>query len=309
MRWQVKCLIDNCKGLVPFQHTLRKFKRRLVPYQPSLSRGAYAIDEGMIQVEWIHEVLGTLEGKIILEIGTGWELLLPMLFSLCRAQRVYLTDQTALLDRFTLAGGLESFRSNRDKILGRLNLRADEFDGKFANGIESEEEFLRNNGFIYLAPCDCRRLPLEDSSLDVITSRSVFEHIPRGVIADILRESYRLLKPGGLVCHFVDNSDHWEHGDKSISGVNFLRFSDRTFRFTYLNSLNYQNRLRHSEYVQMLRDRGFEILRAERIMDAGGVEALKTLPLAPRFRSFPVEDLAAKDSYLLARKPLKVVNG
>jgi hypothetical protein len=53
----------------------------------------------------------------------------------------------------------------------------------------------------------------------------------------------------------------------------------------------------------MLRRHGFEILRAERIVDSGAVEALKTLPLAPRFRGFPVEDLAARDSYLLARKP------
>jgi SAM-dependent methyltransferase len=184
-----------------------------------------------------------------------------------------------------------------------LKVQPEEFDAKFARGIESEEEFLGNNGFVYLAPCDCRGLPLESSTLDAITSRSVFEHIPPPVIKDILKESYRLLTPGGLVCHFVDNSDHWEHGDKRISRVNFLRFSDRTFRFTYLNSLNYQNRLRHSEYVEMLQECGFEILREERIVDAGGMEALKTLPLAPRFRSFGAEDLATKDSYLLARKP------
>jgi SAM-dependent methyltransferase len=303
MRWQIKCFIDNCKGMVPFQDKFRKFKRRLVPYRPSLSRGAYAIDEGIVQVQWLRDALGTLVGKTILEIGSGWELLLPMLFSLCRAERVYLTDLTALLDRFTLVGGLESFRANRQRILDALHIPPEDFDRKFGGGIESQEEFLKSNGLVYLAPCDCRHLYLEDSTLDVITSRSVFEHIPAPVIEDILKESYRLLKPGGLICHFVDNSDHWEHGDKSISTVNFLRFSDRAFRLTYLNSLNYHNRLRHSEYVEMLRRHGFEILRAERIVDSGAVEALKTLPLAPRFRGFPVEDLATRDSYLLARKP------
>ena len=303
MRWQMKALLDNCKGLVPFQNTLRRLKRRVVPYRPSYSRGAYAIDEGLIQVQWLRETLGPLDGKKILEIGSGWELLLPMLFSLCGAERVYLTDLTALLDKYTLAGGLDSFRRNRQRILDTLYLDAAEFDRRFGAEIESQKQFLAKNGLVYLAPCDCRRLSLEDATLDVITSRSVFEHIPPAVIEDILKECYRLLVPGGLVCHFVDNSDHWEHSDKTISRVNFLQFSDRAFRFTYLNALNYQNRLRHSEYVEMLKRCGFEILRAERKVDSAALEALKTLPLALRFQRFPKEDLAAMDSYLLARKP------
>jgi SAM-dependent methyltransferase len=303
MRWQMKCLVDNCKGLVPFQDTVRRLKRRVIPYQPIFSRGEYAIEEGLIQVQWLQEALGTLEGKRILEVGSGWELLVPMLFSLCRAERVYLTDLTALIDRYTLAGGLESFRRNRERILRTLAIASKEFDGKFGDSIVSQKEFLESHGLVYLAPCDCRQLSLADSSLDAITSRSVFEHIPRPVIAAIFKESYRLLAPGGMVCHFIDNSDHWAHGDRSISRVNFLKFSDRAFRLTYLNSLNYQNRLRHSEYIGLLKTAGFEIVRAQGTADPAALAALKTLPLAPQFRQFTPEDLSTMDSYLLARKP------
>ncbi|HEX3743451.1 MAG TPA: class I SAM-dependent methyltransferase [Bryobacteraceae bacterium] len=303
MRWQIKCVVDNGKGLIPFQHALRRWKRRVVPYRPSLSRGEFAIEEGIRQVEWMRESLGTLAGKRILEIGSGWEVLLPMLFSLCGAERVYLTDLTALLDRDTLAGGLESFRHNRQRIVESLHLDGREFDRKFEGEIASQQQFLAAHGLVYLAPCDCRHLDLPAASLDAITSRSVFEHIPREVIVEILKECYRLLAPGGLVCHFVDNSDHWEHGDKSISRVNFLRFSDGAFRLTYWNGLNYQNRLRHSEYVAMLRECGFEILRQDRNVDARALDALKGMVLAPRFGKFTPEDLATTDSFLLARKP------
>jgi hypothetical protein len=55
MRGQMKCVIDNSKGLIPFQDSFRRFKRRLVPYQPDFSRGAFAIDEGLIQVQWLQE--------------------------------------------------------------------------------------------------------------------------------------------------------------------------------------------------------------------------------------------------------------
>lgn len=304
MRWQTKCLIDNCKGLVPFQDTVRKLKRRLVPYQPPLGRGAYAIGEGLTQILWLRESIGTLEGRAILEIGSGWEPLIPMLFSLCRVARVYLTDLNYLLNKVTLIGSLNSLRLDERRILDTLGIESQEFERVVGGDIETEEEFLKRHGFIYLAPCDCRRLSLKESTLDVITSRSVLEHIPPLIIEEIFTECYRLLKPGGLACHFVDNSDHWEHGDKSISRVNFLRFGDLTFRLTHLNSLNYQNRLRHIEYVEMLRKSGFEILRAERIVDPRAVEALATFPLAPRFRRFSTEELATTDSYLLARKPL-----
>src|SRR5262249_26083967 len=129
------------------------------------------------------------------------------------------------------------------------------------------------------------------------------EHIPRPVLQDILKECFRLLTPGGVVCHFIDNSDHWEHGDKSISRVNFLQFSDRAFRLTYLNSLNYQNRLRHSEYVSLLRACGFEIVKEHRNVDPKALLALDNLPLSPQFSRFSKQDLATMDSYLLARKP------
>jgi SAM-dependent methyltransferase len=302
MRWQIKCLIDNSKTLIPFQHAMRKLKRRMVPYHPSLARGAYAISERLLHIRWLRDILGTLEGKTVLEIGSGWELLIPMLFSLCHAERVYLSDLTALLDKATLAGSLETFRANKQPILDVLGMDSLDFDSRFSGGINSEEEFLSRHRFIYLAPCDCRSLSLESSSLDVVTSRSVMEHIPPPVIEGIFQESYRLLRPGGVACHFVDNSDHWEHGDKNISRVNFLKYSDRMFRLTYLNSLNYQNRLRHSQYIDMLRRAGFEILRAEPIVDARALKVLDTLPLAPAFRRFSAEDLATTDSYLLVLK-------
>jgi hypothetical protein len=52
----------------------------------------------------------------------------------------------------------------------------------------------------------------------------------------------------------------------------------------------------------MLRKAGFEILRADKVVDRGSIEALKTLPLDEQFRRFTIEDLASLTSYLLAEK-------
>jgi len=302
MRWQVKCVIDNCKGLLPFQNQLRKAKRHLFSYQPCLPRGRYAVEQGLVQIHWIREALGTLRGKSILEIGSGWEPLIPLLFFLCGAEHVYLTDSTHLLDVASLRATLMSLRANRDLIIDSLGLAPKTFDDKLAHDPISTADFLSRFRFTYFAPCDCGHLPLPDSSLDSVTSRAVFEHIPADIIREILGESQRVLKPGAVMCHLVDNSDHWEHGDKRISRVNFLRFEEREFRLTYLNKLNYQNRLRHRDYVEMLLENRFQIIRDEREIDQRSLEELRTLPLAIRFRSYSPEDLATTDSYLLARK-------
>jgi hypothetical protein len=54
----------------------------------------------------------------------------------------------------------------------------------------------------------------------------------------------------------------------------------------------------------MLEECGFEILRAERIVDERSLRELAKFPLASRFRRFGAEDLATVDSYLLVRKPV-----
>jgi len=302
VRWQLKCVVDNCKGVLPFQDKFRKLKRHLVPYRPSLTRAQLVIEEGMMQVQWLREAAGSLQDKTVLEIGSGWEPLVPLLFALCGVDRVYLADSNYLLDSASLHGTLEIIRLSKERIVEKLKIDPQQFDRKFASDSSSVGEFIERFRFTYLAPCDCQRLTFGGSVLDFVISRAVFEHIPPEIIDGILAETRRILKPGGLICHFIDNSDHWEHSDKTISRINFLRFSDRTFRWTHLNRLDYQNRLRHVEYAKMIKKHGFETVRDERIIDAGLIAALPALPLAPRFREFSAEDMVTTDSRFLARK-------
>ena len=57
--------------------------------------------------------------------------------------------------------------------------------------------------------------------------------------------------------HVIDNSDHWPQRNTHISKVNFLKYP----------ALNYQNGLRHSEYLDMLNEAGFDTVREERVID------------------------------------------
>jgi hypothetical protein len=300
--WQLKCVVDSCKALIPFQNQIRDIKYRIVPYVGDPWNNEATIRQGLDQIADIRAVR-PIGGTAVLEVGSGWQPFIPTLFSLAGAERVYLTDLRRLLQPASFRTAMDSLILHRKMIIDSLRISDQSFDQAVTvKPGDSLADGFRRLRLEYLAPCDCQKLALPDQSVDIVISRAVLEHIPPPVIQGIFYESYRLLRPGGLSCHYVDNSDHWQHGDNSISRVNFLRFPNSFFRWTYLNGLNYQNRLRHSEYVEMLRKPGFEILRQDKVVDTGALEALKTLPLDAQFRRFSNEDLASLTSYLLARK-------
>ena len=302
MRWQAKCVIDSAKGALPFQAQLRRLKYRISPYQPNLREDPHTIAQGIRQVEWVSGVL-PIKGASVLEVGSGWQPMIPLLYSLAGASQVFLTDRNVLLRPETFEAALYSLRTHTQVILDGLNLDPKVLDYALRQDPgTSMEDRLKEMHLVYMAPCDCRKLNLSAASLDVVTSRNCLEHIPPDVLQEIFHESYRLLKPGGAACHLVDHSDHWEHNDKSLSRVNFLKYSDSFFRWTNINSLNYQNRLRHPEYIEMLHKAGFRLAREEHKVDEASLRYLARMRLAERFRKFSNEDLATVDSLLLAVK-------
>ena len=300
--WKRKCAVDNLKALIPFGSRLRRWKYRIMPYNTVTPRADWALEEGLRQLEWILEER-KLEGAVILEIGTGWEPIIPLLFAAAGAERVYMTDLNRLCSRSSVEGAIDALRRNKNKILSRLDV-TDEALGRAVEWnlqLPIDEGFSRI-GLTYMAPSDCAALALESQSVDVICSRDVLEHIAPPTIAGVFAESHRLLRPGGVACHIVDPSDHWQHADPTISRINFLQFSDAMHAVVHFNRLNYHNRLRHSEYVEMLQAAGYVVLREEREVDEASFVAAETLPLAPRFRKFSPRDLATTGSFILARK-------
>ncbi len=301
-RWQAKCLIDTAKACLPFKRQLRLLKDRVLGYRREPEKDANTIRDGLLLIEW----LGDLSTSNILEIGTGWQPMIPILFSIAGASRVYTADSHRLMRRDTFSAALVALRENRNEIIRRLPVTPAAFDHatRDSGDIERRLEELR---VTYLAPCDCRRLLFGPGSIYIITSRAVLEHIPPTVVADIFVEANRVLRAGGLMLHLIDNSDHWSHRDPHISAVNFLRYPDWLFRLTTFNPQDYQNRLRHSQYVAMLASSGFILKREHRTVNPDCLTVLSKMRLAERFRPFDPEDLSTTTSILLAERchPMK----
>lgn len=167
--------------------------------------------------------------------------------------------------------------------------------------IVSTAELRERFGITYLAPADARAAPLPDGCVDFVTSTFTLEHIPPAEIAAILRETRRLLAPDGVISSAIDMKDHYQYIDAKVSTYNFLRYPPWVWRL--LNpSLAPQNRLRHSQHLELFRDAGYEILFDDvQHPTAEDLRELEEMRVARQFADLSLVDLGTKSTHLVAR--------
>jgi SAM-dependent methyltransferase len=280
------------RGLIPFQPTLRRLKRALSPYQDNRANSNYCITNGLEQLAALRGAGVPVAGATVLEFGSGWLPLIPMLFHLAGARRLILTDIERLMDARTEA-----------MARARITARLDDIAAALATPREALLARLDSFAADYRAPWNPEAHPAED--VDLVISRATFEHVPEDQLRFFLAQFHRILRPGGATCHVIDNSDHWQHKDAALSRVAFLRYeeTDWVWRLAQVNTQGFQNRLRHSDYRALLQQAGFRIVLAHGAPDPHCLADLRTLPLATRFRDKPAEDLAILTSLFVAMKP------
>ena len=194
MKWIVRCVKDNFKSIFPFQAQLRALKRRAIGYQPDYRQHQGAVGDALLLVAILREHFGTIEGRDLMEIGTGWEPIVPLIYRLAGARVVHLADVTKLISKASLQAALDAVWKAKEKVGAGLKIPASQFDRILvAPKGESTDADMQALGLMYQAPCDCRSMNLDSQSLDAVTSRAVFEHIPTAIVPGIFREVKRLL--------------------------------------------------------------------------------------------------------------------
>jgi SAM-dependent methyltransferase len=303
-RWHLDVLRHTCKGLVPFQQPLRALKRRVLPYatEDFMDRGL--LQDGLRMVAALREGGVDLTGRDVVEVGSGWHPVIPLVFHFAGARKMTMVDQSRLMDARLLDSALRFVARHAGEgaahgVTLSVSPDADAATGAF-------EAALARLGLEYRAPFDLRDLP--DASCDVLVSRAVLEHIPPGVLVTLVGHMRRVLRPGGCICHVVDNTDHYAHRDGAINYVNFLKYEDWQWRLLTLGPLSYTNRLRHSDYRRLFAGHGFDILLERTNVDARSLESLPGMQLARAFRGQDPQDLATATSLFVARARAEPAN-
>jgi SAM-dependent methyltransferase len=245
-------------------------------------------------------------GARLMEIGTGWHPALPLCFILAGARSIATFDIVRLLgetETFRLLGSLDMYVPKIAELAGEstATVHARLMELRRTRNLA---ELLSKSCINYFAPVDGRATGLKLDSIDLVYSNSVLEHVPPEVICGLMEESFRVLKPGGLVLHNVGCNDHYAFFDKSISFVNFLQYGEREWRI-WNNPIQYQNRLRAPEFVDLAIQAGFEIIGKKTHVRPGTMEALAQLRIAPQFNRFSRDEVAATTVDFIGRKPAR----
>jgi hypothetical protein len=146
---------------------------------------------------------------------------------------------------------------------------------------------------------DATRSGLAVGSAGLFVTNNVFEHVPAAVIGALLTEAHRTGAPDALISHHIDLRDHYAKFDRKVGVYNSLRFSSRQWR--YLNSrMEPQNRLRHSDYLELIDAAGFELLADD--SRTGSDAQFAAVRPAAEFRRYREDDLRVIDMWVAARR-------
>lgn len=257
------------KRLVP-----RRIARAIRPYNSTPANDRMAVEQGQEMVDTLQEAGVSVDGRDVLEIGSGWLPTVPIVFAANGARRVVLTDVVRLADPQTWD-------------LARRNVAANAPDLDIPTPLP----------FDYRAPTDLS--DIESASVDLIISRTVLEHIPVEVLPNVLEQCRRVLRDDGAMCHIIDHTDHRAHVDEKLSFLDFLRYSPGQWAFVGRLWDSHQNRLRSPDYIEYFENAGFDIIKMDVFTHP---ERAFDVPYAKEFTKYSREDLRTCITKLILKK-------
>lgn len=239
----------------------------------------------------------------ILELGLGWYPIVPIALYLSGADRIvsidiqeWMTNQSQLktirkFEEWRSQGKLQDYLPQIDEQ--RWSALVALTQKSTAPGLEEISATIRLEPLLQ----DARATDFAESSLDYICSNNTFEHIPVAILADILREFKRIIRPGAVMSHFIDLSDHFAHFDSEITIYNFLRFSEKQWQ-RIDNRIQPQNRLRFRDYLALYA--ALDIPVTHQSTRPGDPALLVRVPLAEQYQAYTPEELAISHGYLVS---------
>lgn len=281
--WKLKVLIQFFLSKLPFgeelNHLLQKSINRFSPEETSarileLSKNLYKINRLM-----------DLEGVCVVEIGTGWDLINPILLYLMGAKICHTYDHVRHV-RFELVRVvISAIEINLLEISKVTHIPVDLLRSRFVKlqECESLDDLLLQANIIYRAPADASLSGLENSSVDLIYSHAVLEHVPEKTIYDLMEESKRILKDKGVAYHLIGLHDHYARFSRQISRVNFLQYPEWLWSFFIKNKISYHNRLREKQFLHIFESCGGQVVWLEHKIDISDVDALQYMKIDKSF--------------------------
>jgi len=241
------------------------------------------------------------DGGRVLELGTGWLHWEAMTLRLFFDVEAVLSDVWDNRQLSGLKNYLQQLRTILDNqfsgvsedALARARDRAD-----LAVRVGSLEELYGLFGFQYVVDSSGSLDRFPDQSFDLVVSQGVLEHVKRDAVVPMIRDTHRLLKPGGWALFGIDISDHLAKYDRNVSQKLYLSLPEWIWRGLAQNEVQYINRLQRGEWMNIFCSSGFDV-----VAESGTQVSITRLKLAKRYQQMSSSDLQHIYLRLLLRRP------
>jgi SAM-dependent methyltransferase len=243
-------------------------------------------------------------GLDYVEIGTGWIPTLPVCFSLARARSCVTIDLERHLDSRLTFQMLQTLSAHVKTIADTARQDYLETQSRYEalHYARSMVELLCRAGIEFTLSTGTRMAQVQSETIDVIYSNNVMEHVPLAQMLPLFMEFKRTLRPGGVAIHAIACNDHYAHFDDGITQLNYLRYADRQWQ-RWNNRLQFQNRLRPCDFVNVTAAAGLRLLGCEYYTPSDLVQWVQEQTIAPEFSKYPTRELATTSFALVAGKP------
>lgn len=195
---------------------------------------------------------GWLRGRVVLEIGPGMSLGMGIVGVALGARRCILADA----ERHVTSD--PRVAASHRQVLDLVPLWFPDADPRHRTTVSIDGDAVVPDGELLeyrIEPVE--RLSLEDDSVDVTTSHSLFEHLRE--LDPAIAQIARVTSPGGLGLHQIDLADHLHPDDP----LHMLTCSRRVWELMASNRRGWTNRLRLPAYIACFERHGLEVEKVE----------------------------------------------
>ncbi len=201
----------------------------------------------------------------VLEIGTGYSLISALVFALLGFKKIVTADVSKDISFKVFR---KQFLALDPDCINQIMAESALSRGEIHDILEQVKTQRNLKGIlsalniVYLAPYTLEEIGQHCSKYSFITSQVVFEHIPPDFLRAIFEKSKLWLSASGCCVHTINFVDHFANPgifeDQSISLFNFLKYSDKQWKYWAGNPIAYTNRLAYPFYIDLCRRVGFE---------------------------------------------------
>lgn len=237
-----------------------------------------------------------LLGAKVLEVGPGPHLGTSFLCALSGAQAVAIDIYPYLLpEHMSVIEALTAMVRKKPELM--FPDAPQDLEAHLADTVVLRDGQLSFNPqrLQYRCPCDAANTGLPGESFDLVFSHAVFEHVrqPR----EVLLETARLLKVGGVASHQIDLRNHIDQ-----SRPNAHRYvSHRTWQWMTSNRSVFINRLARSDWEALYAEQGLPV---ERVVETerASLPPEELSAVHREFRHLTLEDMSCMSIHLVGRK-------